>query len=515
MKFSELIKELDPVQIIGAAPDLEVKGLAYDSRKVGPGYIFVALKGLAADGHAFLAQAAKAGSPVVVVETEDPSLADLCQVVVPDTRAALSRLAHVFYQRPSRDMRTVGITGTNGKTTVSYLVESVLAQQGPVGVIGTVDLRWPGHREPAAMTTPESLDIHAALAQMRADRADQAVLEVSSHALAQKRADNVALDAAVFTNLSRDHLDYHKDMEDYFQSKKRLFTELLPKWKKTGKKGLAVVFNDDARGAGLAAETRALGVETLTYGLDSEADIRPVDLELTIEGIKLTVKSPMGVFMVNSPLVGRFNAANLLAGAAVGLGLGMEPALVAQGLCSLKGVPGRLEKVGVSSQGPLVFVDYCHTDDALRQALSVLRPLCPGRLICVFGAGGDRDHGKRPLMGLAVARGADLAVLTSDNPRTEDPLSIMEMIEPGLVEGGALKTLDPANAQSGAYVTEPDRAKAIALAVKSAGPGDVILIGGKGHEDYQIIGREKRHFDDRQEAARALGLVWPKEAANA
>jgi UDP-N-acetylmuramoyl-L-alanyl-D-glutamate--2,6-diaminopimelate ligase len=412
-------------------------------------------------------------------------------------------------------MRTVGITGTNGKTTVSYLLESVLAQNGPVGVIGTVDVRWPGHQEAAAMTTPESLDIHATLAKMRKDQVKQAVIEVSSHALAQKRVDNAALDAAVFTNLSRDHLDYHVDMEDYFQAKKRLFTELMPKWRQIGKKGLAVIFNGDERGPALAAETRALRLDTLTYGLDSEADIRPIDLELTIEGIKLTVKSPMGVFMINSPLVGRFNAANLLGAAAVGLGLGMEPALVANGLSSLQGVPGRLEKVGDSSQGPMVFVDYCHTDDALRQALSVLRPLCPGRLICVFGAGGDRDHGKRPLMGLAVAQCADLAVLTSDNPRTEDPVSIMEMIEPGLVEGGAQNTGDLAAAKSGAYVTEPDRARAISLAVKSAVPGDVILIGGKGHEDYQIIGREKRHFDDRQEAARALGAAWPREVANA
>ncbi len=500
MMFGDILHILPGARAQGAPPPGRVQGLAYDSRKVEPGMVFAALKGGAADGHAFVAQAAAAGAAAALVERPVPG-ADLWQVQVPDSRAALARLAAEFHGRPSREMTVVGITGTNGKTTVSYLVESLLARRGQVGVIGTVETRFAGRRAPAAMTTPESVELQALLARMREAGVDQAVMEVSSHALEQHRADAVEFDVAVFTNLTRDHLDYHGDMAAYLAAKLRLFKELLPASRSGGKPGVAVVCVDSEAGQEVARAVEEAGLTLWTYGFHPQARVRGQEPRLDLAGGSCLVTWPGGGFPARTCLVGRYNLQNLLAAAAVGLALGLAPGEIAAGLEACPGVPGRLQRVGGAQARPAVFVDYAHTDDALRQVLAALRPLTPGRLICVFGAGGDRDPGKRPLMGQAVGQGADLAVLTSDNPRSEEPEAIMAMIEPGLREAGMAPLSSPAGR---GYVRQPDRARAIALAIEAAADEDVVLIAGKGHEDYQIVGRQKRHFDDREQAAAAL-----------
>lgn len=499
--FGELLHILPQAAAIGQPPAGQVTGLAYDSRQVGPGMIFAALKGEAADGHSYVAQAARAGAAAALVERPVEG-ADLWQVQVPDSRTALAKLAAEFFGNPSRSMILVGITGTNGKTTTSYLVDSVLARQGQTGVIGTVEARFAGQVIPAAMTTPESVELQGLLAQMRDAGVKQAVMEVSSHALEQRRADWVEFDAAVFTNLSRDHLDYHGGMEAYLSAKLRLFRDLLPASLKMGKPAAAIVCLDGEYGPAVAQAVQEAGLPLWTYGFNPEAKVRGENPRLGLDGGSCRVVWPGGEFRAHTPLVGHYNLQNLLAAATVGLVLGMQPAEIAAGLEACQGVPGRLQRVGGPKAWPAVFVDYAHTDDALTQVLAALKPLTRGRLICVFGAGGDRDPGKRPLMGLAVGQGADAALLTSDNPRTEEPSAIMAMIEPGLKEAGMSRaeTLQG----SGIYLTQPDRAQAIALAIASAQDHDVVLIAGKGHEDYQIVGREKRHFDDREQAQAAL-----------
>jgi UDP-N-acetylmuramoyl-L-alanyl-D-glutamate--2,6-diaminopimelate ligase len=501
MMFRELLHILPGAISIGQPPSGEIAGLAYDSRKVEPGMIFAALRGEAADGHAYVAGAAQAGATAALVERPVEE-AGLWQVQVPDSRAALAKLAAKFFGNPSRSMTMVGITGTNGKTTTSYLIESVLARLGQTGVIGTVEARFAGQTLPAPMTTPESVELQALLADMRSAGVNQAVMEVSSHALEQHRADFVEFDAAVFTNLTRDHLDYHGDMETYLSAKLRLFRDLLPASRQAGKPAAAIVCLDGEYGQAVTRAVQEAGLTLWTYGFDAKAKVRGEDPALGLDGGSCRVVWPGGEFNARTSLVGHYNLQNLLAAATVGLSLGMPPEEIAAGLEACEGVPGRLQRVGGASARPAVFVDYAHTDDALTQVLAALKPLTKGRLICVFGAGGDRDHGKRPLMGLAVGKAADAAVLTSDNPRTEDPSAIMAMVEPGLKEAGLPRSETLQGC--GLYVTEPDRAKAIALAIASANDDDVVLIAGKGHEDYQIVGREKCHFDDREQAAAAL-----------
>ena len=504
MRLETLLAALEAYEISGSpAPD-QVAGLTSDSRRVGPGWLFAALAGQAADGHAYLAQAAAAGATAALVQSPDPGLG-LCQIVVPDSRRAWALMCAAYFGQPTRQMTLVGITGTNGKTTTSYLAEAVLAQRGPVGVIGTVEVRYAGTRRPAAMTTPEPHELQGLFRDMLDSGVQQAVMEVSSHALDQRRADGAAFDAALFTNLSRDHLDYHGDLGAYFAAKRRLFDDLLPASRAMGKSPKAVICLDDAHGSELLDLCRGQGIEAWTYGLDNPAAmVRAEDINLGLDGGLCRVIWPGGDFLAVTPLVGRYNLQNLLAAAALGLALGLKESEVAAGLASLTGVPGRLQRVPGGLDSPAVFVDYAHTDDALTQALATLRPLTRGRLYCVFGAGGDRDQGKRPLMGAAVGRGADLAVLTSDNPRSEDPLAIMDMIEPGLVEAGSRLAPDLGGARAPAHVREADRGRAIEMVIAAAGAKDVVLIAGKGHEDYQIVRGVKHHFDDREQAAAAL-----------
>ncbi|MBI4800852.1 MAG: UDP-N-acetylmuramoyl-L-alanyl-D-glutamate--2,6-diaminopimelate ligase [Desulfarculus sp.] len=513
MRLEQLLRALETHELAGAPAPTEIAGLTNDSRRLAPGWLFAALKGQAADGHAYLAKAAAAGAAAALVERPDPGL-DLCQIVVPDSRRAWALICAAYFGQPSRRMTLVGITGTNGKTTTSYLAEAVLAQRGPVGVIGTVEVRYGHQRRPAHMTTPEPYELQGLLSAMLEAGVEQAVMEVSSHALDQRRADGLALDAALFTNLSRDHLDYHGDLDTYFAAKRRLFSELLPQSRGMGKDPKAVVCLDDAKGAELVELCRSLDIETWTYGLENPAAmVRGLDVNLGLDGGLCRVVWPGGEFLAVTPLVGRYNLQNLLAAAALGLSLGLKEAEVAAGLASLEGVPGRLQRVPGPAGSPAVFVDYAHTDDALSQALGTLRLLTRGRLFCVFGAGGDRDQGKRPLMGAAVGRLADLAVLTSDNPRSEDPLAIMAMIAPGLEQAGSRPAADLGGAQVPGFAQEPDRARAIEKAIAAAGPGDVVLIAGKGHEDYQEIAGHKRHFDDREQAAAALAQRAARQGA--
>jgi UDP-N-acetylmuramoyl-L-alanyl-D-glutamate--2,6-diaminopimelate ligase len=515
LRLSEVMAGTGVPAAFGADP--EVALVTGDSRAAAPGAVFFALPGAATDGHRFAAEAARRGAVAVVAE-RPVECAPALLLLAPSARRAMAVAAANFHGRPGDALRLAGVTGTNGKTTVTFLVEACAQAAGvPCAVMGTVTHRWPGGGRAATHTTPESTEIAATLAEARRAGATLAVLEVSSHALAQERAAALSFDAAGFTNLTRDHLDYHGDLERYFAAKRRLFTEHLREG------GTAVVNAADAAGARLAAELREAGrVRVWEFAADPSTSLPPPaagggsgrgateltvsDVDIDLSGITAAVTTPAGPLALRSPLVGAHNLENLLCAAGLALALDLPAAAVARGLAACHGAPGRLERV--EANGVAAFVDYAHTDDALSRALAALRALSPRRLLVVFGCGGDRDRGKRPLMGEAAARGADLAVVTSDNPRSEDPLAIIGEILPGLDRAGA-RRLSAAEALSGerGYAVAPDRREAIALAVAAARPGDAVLIAGKGHEDYQIVGAERRHFDDREEARRALGTA--------
>jgi UDP-N-acetylmuramoyl-L-alanyl-D-glutamate--2,6-diaminopimelate ligase len=496
MKLSTVIAGTGARGDLGNDP--EVSGVTGDSREVGPGACFFALPGAKLDGHTFAAQAARQGAVAVVAERPvECSPARL--LLAPSARRAMAVAAANFFGRPGDALQLAGVTGTNGKTTVTYLVEACSAEAGlPLGVIGTITHRFPGVERPASHTTPESTAIQALLAEMRAAGARAAVMEVSSHALAQDRVSGLHFAAAAFTNLTRDHLDYHGDMEAYFAAKRRLFSEHL----KAG--GVAVVNAQDPFGARLADQLGP-GREVWRFGTRTDDPLRALDVRSGIGGIEAVLETPRGRVQLHSPLVGAHNLENLLCAAGLALALGIAPEAVGRGLSRSRGAPGRLERVvGPARHGVVAFVDYAHTDDALSRALAALRELSPRRVICLFGCGGDRDRGKRPLMGKAAAAGAELVVVTSDNPRTEAPDAIIADILPGLA-GGRRLTADEARAGERGYLVEPDRRAAIALAISCAGKGDLVLLAGKGHEDYQIIGTVKRPFSDRDEARKALG----------
>jgi UDP-N-acetylmuramoyl-L-alanyl-D-glutamate--2,6-diaminopimelate ligase len=480
--------------------DVPVTGVAYHSREVTPGGLFVALKGTRTDGHLYLAASLDAGARVVVTEQDLAPPPGITVVRVPQARLALAHISAAFYDHPSRELTLVGITGTNGKTSTTYILESILSAAGcRVGVVGTVNYRVGESTWPAPVTTPESLDLQRLLREMRTRGVTHVFLEVSSHALDLRRVDGALFAAGVFTNLSQDHLDYHRDLDDYFAAKSRLFMEILANGRPS--RGLAVLNLDDPRGRQLKD---AVGDPALTYGLHPDSLVRPLSFRFRQDGLEALLTTPAGEVSITSSLVGPFNLANILAAAATALGLGIDPDTVARGIAALPGVPGRLERFGPPA-GPGVFVDYAHTPAAVTQALEALKTLSFSRLITVFGCGGDRDRTKRPLMGQAAAAGSHLVIVTSDNPRTEDPLAIIREIEPGLKQSG-LPRLNPAATQRGetGYLVVPDRREAIRLAVSLARPGEAVLVAGKGHENYQIWGAERRHFDDREEVQAAL-----------
>jgi UDP-N-acetylmuramoyl-L-alanyl-D-glutamate--2,6-diaminopimelate ligase len=468
-----------------SALDVPCSGVSYDSRRVRPGCLFVALRGLRADGVGFVSDAMAKGAVAVVAEQPAIPGTGLPWAVAKDARLALALLAAEHAGHPSRQMRVIGITGTNGKTTTSYLVSAIFEAAGVrCGLMGTVAYRIGTRTLEATRTTPEPPEVQGFLRQMIAAGCRVCVMEVSSHALALRRVDGVQFAAGVFTNLTRDHLDFHADMEDYFAAKRRLF-EMLPA-------GASAIVNvDDPRGATLAQSGRAV-----TYGIDRPADVSPGALSFSLAGLRFDVRTPAGEVRVRSKLVGKPNVYNILAAVGTATALGVEIGAIERGIESLPGVPGRFELVSSDHDDITVVVDYAHTDDALRNLLETARPLASRRLITVFGAGGDRDRTKRPLMGMVAARLSDLVVITSDNPRNEDPVRIIEEVRRGS-EAETRQT----HAEVQSVV---DRGEAIALAVDRARPGDFVLIAGKGHEKYQDIGGRTLAFDDVEVAREAL-----------
>jgi UDP-N-acetylmuramoyl-L-alanyl-D-glutamate--2,6-diaminopimelate ligase len=467
--------------------ELEVKGLSTNSWACQPGDVFIGMPGTRVDGGSFWANALEAGAIAALVSTqvEMPTTDAALVIPIADMAQACAAIATAFYSYPSRSLKTVGVTGTNGKTTTSHLIEALLNQtQHPSALLGTLYARWPGHEKTATHTTPFAVDLQQTLAQAIEAGCQYGVMEVSSHALAQKRVLGCEFDVAIFTNLTQDHLDYHKDMEDYFEAKALLFT---PNYLR----GKAVINLDDAYGVRLAETLSPQKV--WTYSTESNAaDLWTSDLNYGTSGVSGQIHTPTGSATFQLPLVGQFNVANFLAAVGAGLALNLELATILKTLATFSGVPGRMQQIVVKpDQDISVVVDYAHTPDSLENLLKAARPFARGKLICVFGCGGDRDRTKRPLMGAIAARLADQAVVTSDNPRTEDPQKILADVVEGI----------PTGTNS---MVEADRRVAIGMAIIQAQPGDTVLIAGKGHEDYQILGTEKVHFDDREEAEAAL-----------
>ena len=489
--------------------DPTIRGIRYDSRQVSPGDLFVALRGVNSDGHDYLDRAVALGAAAVLVEQMPDAqvLGDVPAIRVPDARRALAPISARFFGHPASELSLVGVTGTNGKTSTTYLVESILAQAGQrVGLVGTVEIRYAGHREVAVNTTPESLDLQRMLRAMCTEQIDSVVMEVSSHGLELGRVEGCAFRVAAFTNLSQDHLDFHGSMDAYLASKARLFGNHLAPG------AFAVVNIDDAVADRIIGVARDAGAEILRVGrgADARADLRLVSSESGLEGTRARLEDASGPFDVELPLLGDFNLENLLVAAGIGRALGIDADTLAAGVAACPQVPGRMERVvGRGGAEPTVLVDYAHTPDAVEKLLRAVRPLCTGRLIAVFGCGGDRDRAKRPLMAEAVAAHADLAIATSDNPRTEDPAAILADVEAGLsslerVDPEALFSMPGRSAENACYSVLVDRRDAIDLAIAGATAEDTIVLAGKGHEDYQIVGREKFPFDDRREARRAL-----------
>jgi UDP-N-acetylmuramoyl-L-alanyl-D-glutamate--2,6-diaminopimelate ligase len=490
--LADLLEALPDREVRGPLPG-EVEGLTDDSRHVSEGACFVAVRGLRSDGHRFIPQAVERGAGAVVAEPPDPLPGrPVGRILVPDTRRALPRLADAYFGHPSRALTVVGVTGTNGKTTTSYLVEALLRSRGDAtGVIGTIQYVVRGVARDAGQTTPEAIELQGLLADMVAAGVGGVSMEVSSHALEQRRVDGIAFDCAIFTNLTQDHLDYHGTMERYAAAKARLFFELLAEGGKPG--ATAVLNGDDPWGARWARELAAAGrTPVLTFGLGAGLSVRPRRHTSGAGGIELEAATPAGPVAFASPLIGEHNVMNLLGAVAAGVALGLDPARIAGALADVQTVPGRFERVD-AGQDFLVVVDYAHTPDALQRVLETARRLTAGRLGVVFGCGGDRDRGKRPIMGRIAARLADRVWLTSDNPRSEDPEAIIAEISVGV-------TPPP----PGGYTGHPDRRAAIRDALGWARAGDTLVIAGKGHETYQIIAGQSLPFDDRQVAREFL-----------
>ena len=507
MKLSQLIKTLSgPVEWIqgaGKDTDPEITAIHCRADAVSDGGLFVAVCGFKADGHDFIEEAVARGASAMVVSR--PVHAKTPVVQVSDTRRALSELSARFYGDPSLDLFMIGITGTNGKTTTSFLIEQTLIQAGfNTGVIGTINFRYGGKIFQNPMTTPESLELQRILSQMRDGGVTHVVAEISSHAIDLGRIADCWFDVGVFTNLSQDHLDYHRTMEAYWECKRRFFTRYLAAGPKKNR-ARAVVNIDHDRGRELARE---ITLPVIRVGRDAASQVQALEAEFDLSGIRTRIRTPRGTFSLHSPLVGAHNLENILCAVGAAAASGIENEVIRQGIESVGCVPGRLEGVP-DSLGRFVYVDYAHSPDALENAINTLKPLGGARMICLFGCGGDRDAGKRSLMGRIAARLCDLCVVTSDNPRSESPTAIIDQILEGVRKQRDLFSYTPEMLKRGfdrrGYVVEPDRRSAIALAIGASRTGDVVLLAGKGHETYQIIGTRTFAFDDRIEARNALG----------
>ena len=483
MKLRELLRDV-PVRAVRGDVDIDVTSVTSDSRLVTPGALFVAVHGLKQDGAKFIAQAVEKGAVAVVTEQRASSEQRVAFVEVDDARAALALIAANFYGRPAEKLTLVGVTGTSGKTTTAKMIESIFDAAGePVGLIGTIEYRAGEERLMADRTTPDAVVLQQWLARMVEKGVRRAVMEVSSHALALKRTYGIRFAAAVFTNLSQDHFDFHADFEDYFRAKRILFDQIDRSRKS------AIVNIDDDYGRRLAAD---LGTCVVTFGRADVAEIRPeVGFEISVRGLRGVVRTPWGDIRVDSPLLGVPNLYNWLGAIGAALVVGIAREHVEAGIRNLQSVRGRFETVAATG-GPSVIVDYAHKPDALEKLLHAVRDLAPGKKICLlFGCGGDRDKDKRPRMGAIAARLADRVILTSDNPRSEKPEAILDDIERGM-----------SGARNYARIT--DRREAIARSIAEAADDDVVVIAGKGHEPYQVIGDQVVHFDDREEAELAL-----------
>ena len=489
VRLAKLLRGVDTqldTKIATAHGDLEVLEIAYDSRQVKPGTLFVAIRGEKTDGNKFVTDAIAGGA--VAIASEQPMPGTIPEafpwIRVADARKALAIIAANYFGRPAEVLKLIGVTGTNGKTTTAYLVDSILRAAGcEVGLLGTIGHRLVRETRPAANTTPESLDLQSFLADVVRAGGTHAVLEASSHALAMDRLWGCPLAVAIFTNLTRDHLDYHKTFEEYFAAKRRLFegTGAPPP-------AVGIINQDDAYSKQLAG----LATRTLTYGLEPGADITTRKPAISFSGIECTAETPAGKIEIRSRLVGRTNVYNILAAIGAGVALGLPSEVIASGIAQLSSIPGRFERIDLGQPFQVV-VDYAHTDDALRNLLAAAKELNPaGRIITLFGCGGDRDRTKRPLMGEAAGRASDIVVLTSDNPRSEDPLLI---INDAIV--GVQRT-------SAKCLVEPDRERAVEMALDQARPGDIVLLAGKGHETTQVLRDRTIDFDDREMARRIL-----------
>ncbi len=488
-RLSHLLRGVDVLEVSGDVSG-DVVDICYDSRKCVERSVFVAITGTVFNGHDFIHAAIDKGARYILYDEGNfPDKPGTAFIRVRDSRLALAELGKNFYNNPSGDICLVGITGTNGKTTIAYLLESIFKTAGfCTGVTGTVNYRYGDNVLPASHTTPESLDLQRILRGMADAGVTHVVMEVSSHAIDLKRIDGCEYDVGIFTNLSREHLDYHHTMEEYFTAKKRFFTGMS-----NGK--VAVINADDPWGIKLLNEIKTPSV---TFGIGGLYDVSSSDFELSIDGIKADIKVSNGVFPVSSALVGKFNLYNILAAVAAATSLGVSEQYIRSGILKLRNVPGRLERVSETGESP-VFVDYAHTGDALEKVLENLSDFKKGRIITVFGCGGDRDRTKRPVMGKIASSLSDLAVVTSDNPRTEDPAGILREVEAGI--GADSRKYSPEDIVNGfdekGYLVIDDRRAAIELAISVAGRSDIVLVAGKGHEDYQIVGTRKIPFDDK------------------
>lgn len=477
MKAKKIIKAFDICGRIPAFDDFEVQGISCNSKEVSENFIFVAIKGTREDGAKFIKEAAARGARLVVTQLPADTSGlprNLTLIAVKDARRALADLAAEFYAYPSSRIKVVGVTGTNGKTTITYLLEALLKKAGnSPAVIGTVNYRFKNKIIPSKNTTPGPIQLQALLAEMAREGLDFALMEVSSHALDQQRAGGVDFHSAIFTNLTQDHLDYHRDMESYFRAKAKLFENLKPS-------SFAVLNYDDAYARRLKSLTRA---RVISYGIEEKADLGARILSFDCRGTRFLLSFPQGEIEINTALIGRHNIYNLLAAAAWGYQAGISVQVIKSALGALYLVPGRLERIdGTNSFS--VFVDYAHTQDALKNTITALRQLCQKKIIVVFGCGGERDKTKRPKMGEVAAQLSDYAIITSDNPRSEEPQAIIKDIEKGIASKN--------------YCIIPERREAIRKSLALAREGDIVLIAGKGHEDYQILKDRRIHFDDRE-----------------
>lgn len=477
-----------------------ISGITQDSRKVEPGSLFVAITGTDLDGHDFVQEAIRRGAAAIIGSRSMPMARKVPTLIVDDTRKALADVSARFYGEPTLHLRVAGVTGTNGKTSITYLAESILREAGRrPAVLGTINVRYGDRTFPSENTTPESVDLQRLFGVMRSEEVTDVVMEVSSHALAMERVRGIHFDVAAFTNLSQDHLDFHRDLEDYFGAKRRLFSEYL---KASQKKDRCAVINmEDPRASALL---EAAAGQKVRVGLNGPYEISCHSYELSEEGVRAAVLVEGEPLEIRSSLIGRFNLENILIAVGIAKGLGVPAEAIARGIEKMRHVPGRLERIP-NDRGLHIFVDYAHTPDALGRVGENLRGFASKKLITVFGCGGDRDCSKRPLMGREAGRFSDWVIVTSDNPRTEDPERIIDEILPGLRE----TPVPPSR-----ILKVVSREEALRKALQIARPGDFLLVAGKGHEDYQILGKRKIHFSDQEILRKLLGEAVPRNEIN-